>query len=138
MDDASKQAKQSIGSRIASNGTLLAVYCLLFAFARFLFTHVDAWKDHLLRTAVGGWVHWYIGLLYTTNPCLIGVNDWALLVNHLLFFTLYAYGTSRLKRFWLPAALLVPISWLFGYAIVFLLAGPSFLSQFLHGHYYGF
>jgi len=91
-------------------------------------------KPNPLYYLAGGWILWYIGpLIVSANPLYFKANILALIIYHMLFFACYAYCTSWLKKYWLPAILLPIITWIIGYLMLFIFANRQFASDIVHG-----
>ena len=91
-------------------------------------------KPNPLYYLAGGWILWYIGpLIVSANPLYFKANILALIIYHVLFFVCYAYGTSWLKKYWLPAILLPIITWLSGYLLLHVFASRDIINGILHG-----
>lgn len=122
--------------RVAKNYLgLLGAYGLLAIGGLVLYHSIDQVHGVVLRLMLGGWVFWAVGPLYSKLPLYLEINPFASLIYHIVFLICYACSTFRLKRVLPRITLLLPTTWLFGYLLLWMMAGSDFFLEYLHGRY---
>jgi hypothetical protein len=85
-----------------------------------------------LKVAMAGYLGWYGAPTYVWPFIFSGAAFYlALLIWHVAFLILYYWLTEKIRKAWLPASLLIPSTWLLGYAVLVVSFGWTGMLTFV-------